>query len=703
MNRLLSFAYKGLARLSTVALVATVGVVGLGAPIYLLQSPAPTGKPHVAAPLSSSNINPIDASRRPSTVSAAPDTVWSTAGVSGGIPTNYTQCVTSQCNAVSGGTVTFASLTSAISSAPANTYLQIPSGTYNISAGLDIADKSNFILRGNGPNLTTLNFNGTATGCVYDAAICVRSSSSINPEAPSVVANWTAGYSKGTTSITLSSKSGLAVGKLIYLDQLVDGTPDNGEIWMNSNVGVTASEGDSHINRNDGVITYASNRSQVQVVEVTSIPGTACPCAIGINPPLMMPNWRSSQTPQAWWTGSSSTPKFVGIEAMTVDNNTGNGTSANIAFGDVKDMWTKNVRTLHGNRSHVNLYGTLHITYRDSYLFGNTTGGELSYGWETNLSTSYLVENNICHHLQSCMTMGEGNTGNVFGYNFAIDSYYICSSSSPCPQWMQASSYNHTVAIVLTLFEGNDGIGFTADNIHGPAFFTTGFRNRWQGYDPEGGSVGGKSSQTVAVHIYAFNRFYNMVGNVLGDNRRPHTAYQNFPALGSTVGPSADKDVSIYQLGWSGDGRKDVDTGTIINDLLVKSTLLRWGNWDTVTSTSDTSSNDTTGVRWCGNSSNTAWSTTCSSTSEVPTGLALYANTVPSTETLPNSLYLSAKPSWMGTDAWPAIGPDVTSGTVTNTGGHVKQIPARRCFYDVMGGVGNESSPLTFNATSCYS
>jgi len=50
------------------------------------------------------------------------------------------------------------------------------------------------------------------------------------------------------------------------------------------------------------------------------------------------------------------------------------------------------------------------------------------------------------------------------------------------------------------------------------------------------------------------------------------------------------------------------------------------------------------------------------------------------------SFYLSAQPSWWrtpwGTPPWPAIGPDVTGGDISNspTGGHAWKIPARLCF-----------------------
>jgi hypothetical protein len=114
------------------------------------------------------------------------------------------------------------------------------------------------------------------------------------------------------------------------------------------------------------------------------------------------------------------------------------------------------------------------------------------------------------------------------------------------------------------------------------------------------------------------------------------------------------------------------------NDALATTTMVRWGNWDIVTN----------GVTW--------------DSTEVPSGLAKYANHLPAFHALPASLYLSAKPAFFKTVTWPPIGPDVTGGEIANTGGHANRIPARKCFEDVMGGAYADTAPKTFNAASCY-
>ena len=108
--------------------------------------------------------------------------------------------------------------------------------------------------------------------------------------------------------------------------------------------------------------------------------------------------------------------------------------------------------------------------------------------------------------------------------------------------------------------------------------------------------------------------------------------------------------------------------------------MMRWGNYDTV-----------------GNATRFV-------ASEVPSGLSLYSNPVPATQSLPASLYLAAKPSgWPASIPWPAIGPDIMGGDIAGVGGHAYAIPAQVCYLSVMGGATDGTSgALTFNANTCY-
>jgi hypothetical protein len=604
-----------------------------------VQAPGSASNVHVNAPLAT---NPIDAARRVD---------WTTAGVTGGIPTTRTRCTTGTgTSAIAAYSGTAATINTALSGCDANHYVELASGTFTLSTGIDFASKSNIGLKGAGPDATKIVFTG-GTGCAGfgRADVCVISSDHGDGGDGNYTnqATWSAGFTIGTSSITFSavtkgSIANISAGSLIFLDQL-DDTTDTGQVYYCQLSGTCSLEG--------GSLNGRASRGQQQPSIVTSVSGSG-PWTIGISPALRLPNI-GSKTPQAWW--NSGTPiQGVGIEDLSMDH-TASTAASGIFMLDGYNNWVKNIRDLStsssGIHKHVWLYQSTHVTIRDSYFYGGGDGGNESYGIDSFNGADNLVENNIFQHMANPV-MNEGCVGCVQGYNYALDDYYDAGGSAP--EWQQGSSYHHSIGDAFAFWEGNIGIGLTGDNVHGTSNFTTAFRNYWNGRDPNGG--GTKTLQTNAIIINAFNRYYNLVGNVLGTSSY-HTKY-------TTQTPtSTNCNVSIYALGWGG----NCGTGGTPDDTLVASTLLRWCNWDTFTSSADTSTNDQTG-------------TICSS-SEVPSSEGFFPNTVPSSQILPNSMYLSAKPAFMGSsDTWPGIGKDVASGDITGVGGHAFKNPALRCY-----------------------
>ena len=154
-----------------------------------------------------------------------------------------------------------------------------------------------------------------------------------------------------------------------------------------------------------------------------------------------------------------------------------------------------------------------------------------------------------------------------------------------------------------------------------------------------------------------------------------HTRYDWFPSSKTDPGNSSSSDVSVYSIGFSG------NTGTywgssIANDTFLKTSMMRWGNYDVVHGS----------VQW--------------NSAEVPSGLSQYANPVPADHNLPDSLYLPGKPGWFSTKfgavVWPPIGPDVTGGQLVN--GFVFKIPAQVCYENTS----KTNGILNFNAVNCY-
>jgi len=564
----------------------------------------------------------------------------------------------------------------AIAACGSGQVVSLAAGTYTFSGQILFNNKSNVSLRGAGPDKTFLKFTAGGGCNGLGAFLCIMNSDRQDSSNPHNVATWTTGYAPGSTSITLGSVSlgsisNLHVGGLLILDQLDDSSDPGENIFA---CGTTACSWQGNTEGNG-----RPSRGQQQQVTVTSISGSG-PWTIGISPGIYAPNWTSSRSPGAWW--SSALPVTSdGIEDLSVDLTAGAATGAGIMGHNVTMSWVKNVRIINSSvHKHVWWYQCTHMTVRDSYFFGGTGTSE-NYGVDWgNSSTDNLTINNIFQHLASAV-IGEGGPGNVGAYNFGIDNYYAAGGG----QWQQADNYHHTEGDHYFLFEGNQGQGLNADDVHGTSWMFTAFRNYYNGRDPLGGSSGGKTQQTIAIDLHSYNRFFNIVGNVLG-TAGYHTNYEFFAPNATDSGNATLADRSVYQFGYSG-GEGTYFSG-VPNDTWVRDTSMRWGNYDTVNAA----------VRWVN--------------SEVPSGLAIYANPVPSSHNLPPSFFLPVQqPSWWatlwGTPVWPANGPDVTGGNIPNVGGHANNIPAQLCYanstIDTNYSVNSGRGLLLFNANKCYS
>jgi hypothetical protein len=558
---------------------------------------------------------------------------WTTAGTT--IQNRTTVCTTLSAGASA------AQINSAIASCPSGQVVYLNAGTYNLSSGIIFSNKSNVTLRGAGADQTNLVFSAGNSCNGQGADICIMNGDLNWVGGPTNTANWTGGYSKGSTSLTLDNTSNLAVGSVIILDQLNDAT-DPGTVNVCETAGTCSAEGPAGGER--------TNRAQQQMVTVTGVSGNT----VSISPGIYMPNWRTSQAPGAWWANTQASGD--GIENLTVNSAADTGSLSGIVFFNTNNCWIKGATVLNTNRNHVWLYQTIHATIRDSYFYGTLNAAAQSYGIESYVSSDNLIENNIFQHVVSPTVMNGSASGTTVGYNYSINDYYSLSAG-----WMMGQDWLHAAGIDNVLYEGNEGAGLTSDTIHGSHHFVTAFRNQFTGWET------GKTAQTVPVNIYAHSRYYNVIGNVLGTS-----GYHNNYVSADPNGTSPD--TSIYDLGWGDSDGAPADT-------LVQPTIMMWGNYDTVNAA----------ARFVG--------------SEVPSGLSIYANPVPSSNTLPASLYHTSTPSWWTSGkAWPAIGPDVTGGNISNLAGHAYTIPAQDCYTKTMGGPADGSgNALTFNASNCYS
>jgi hypothetical protein len=421
----------------------------------------------------------------------------------------------------------------------------------------------------------------------------------------------TGGYMLGATCILLSSVTNLAVGSQIILDQ-IDDQADTGGLYVGCEIGTdmsvqvgTPSVGDpsgacapyAHSNGFiRGESALSTSRGQQQIVNVTSISGSSSPYVVGISPGLYAANWVTAKSPGAWW---SSSPVYNdGVENLyanpSADPNNGDG----INFWNCTGCWVKGVAVVTTSSGGTGWFSVgfnicNHCTVRDSYHFGYT--GD-DYGFANYIGSDNLFENNIGQYPGEIFISDSDCEGCVATYNFAAGILYTSTSS-----WFSPPVFYHGTEL-FQLFEGNIGGGEWLDFYHGTHELNTDFRNRWDGNEPNGSSA--VAENTMALQIASGSRYNNVVGDILGTPGY-HTTYKGAPP---TSGSALWK--TVLDLGVTPTNNTD--------DGLVAPTTMLWGNWDSVTNA----------VRWCGNSSDPGWATTCNSTSEVPSTIDVGAHYV---------------------------------------------------------------------------
>jgi hypothetical protein len=592
--------------------------------------------------------------------------------------------------------VTATQINSALSSATAGSVVYLSPGIYNLSSAVVFGGSTGngVTLRGAGANQTSLIFSSSSGSCNGGTSdICMTSADNNWKNSPSNSASWTAGYSKGTTTITLSSVSNLSVGNPIILDQCDTGlsgsscatgtVTDNGSILVTdlTTTGNAVSPGITgpySLSGNAGG-AQRSGRQQEQIVTVTQCDGNSTPghtCSSGsnitISPGLYMPNWASGNTPQAWW---STTPgSLTGVENLTVDNR-GSSSAIGIEIYNCSSCWVKGVEDIDSSEAHVRIHYSPRTTVRDSYFFLTQNWTTASYGVEFYSGSDGLVENNITQAVASPYMFNGPESGSVLGYNFSINNFYNASL------YNQNAHGDHTAGNDSALIEGNYGNVVNADVIHGTHNLITYFRNRYSGPSPKCWSsssdtttaftayntatYGSCNNNLIPMVVESFSRFYNVVGNILGTTGT-NTIYN--------TGTSTNR---VY--GYGGNGAVPDEPNPL-------TTIMAWGNCDSAT-----------GFNACRFNSN-----------EVPSSLsgtqAAYSNPVPGSQTLPSSFYYSSKPSWWPSGkAWPAIGPDVSGGNISGVNGHAYTIPAQDCYLSTMAGASDGTGgPYSFNAQTCY-
>lgn len=519
-------------------------------------------------------------------------------------------------------------------------------GTFAIGASnLTLYAQSGVSLRGSGPQSTTV----TLTSGLISFGI------SWNPGS----CTWASGFAAGSTSLTMSGCTGPALvpGEMIYLTQCDSGfsgtgcatgsTSDNGAVY------VCGDNNSCQIDTDTGL-----QQHQYETVYASSVSGSGT-ITVNFKPALKLTNWASGQTPLVTWETSSSAgntanPYGNGLENMTVSVS-GHSNNNSVSVDHCYACWVKGVRFVgSGSAGAVVLSFSTNSLLANNYMYpAISLDSALLASIQVNNTSNSLVLNNISTSGFTMEGLGS-NSNNVFSYNYGRDSFTIFAGN-----YMN----DHHAWSGFDLFEGNQTGTLFDDNTWGTHDLQTWMRN----YLP-GGDLPYSLTPVRSLQFDAYHRFENAVANSLGDA----TISQNYQSV-----PASVTTAPVYLIDINGN-----------SDPLVLSTLMRWGNCDTVTATCRFQS------------------------SEVPTTLSgnaiPFQNSVPASHNVPCSFFMSAFSSapcsvhssggtglswWKVCTSWssfpascsgtqtqtfPIAGPDITGGPYVN--GTAYDIPAAIAF-----------------------
>jgi hypothetical protein len=492
------------------------------------------------------------------------------AGVSGGIP-SYPVAINvkdAAYGAVGNGSADdTTAIRNAIAACPPGSAVYLPRGTYKITDTLTIS--KSIALRGAGMDNTRIVLDTNSAKKVISIAGSMSQST----------AAVTGGYNKGSTQLTFASPD--AISAIVPGDMIA--------VYQKNDPALVDARGCTWGGLRNAAGDYVF---QVQMARVTGKTNSTLTLAR----PLYW-SLQSGLSPEVRRYGNAV--QRAGIEELSVD--TANYYAADsIALYGTIDCWVKNVEVLRSAKSFIWITLSLNAEVRGSYIADphNTEGGS-GYGYHLfGPNSDHLIEDNIAEHCRHSFVLEGAVSGSVFGYNYSKDPHSTVSLN-----WVYNDLITHALHPFMNLYEGNVIHKWSEDYVHGSASHNTGFRNHIK---IVGDSKYPYTSGLWAVSQEPKNYYSNVVGNVLG--------WPGLKSMKSSAAYEGPYD-SIFKLGYNGEG------ASAIEDTLVKDRLLRHGNFDYVTNS-------------------TQWDASISD------------------RNLPASLYHTGKPAFFGSVAWPPIGPD---------------------------------------------
>lgn len=313
----------------------------------------------------------------------------------------------------------------------------------------------------------------------------------------------------------------------------------------------------------------------------------------------------------------------VGIEDLTLDMQNGPDAGSAVFFEQAYGCWLKNVEVAHSSHRQVWLTTAMNCEIRHCYIHDVQSFSSNREGIDLYENACWnLIEDNISvRGGYPMIVLGDWKgrcSANVIAYNYCEDAQ---SGSTVAGS---AISDNHGGHNMMNLYEGNVGQMFESDGYWGSSSHGTLLRNWFSG------KYSDQLYNHVAVKLNHFASYYNIVGNILGhpaETASYESEVQGFPAtlhliyrLGFPFIGSSNYNGTIPISAPPNYTQEPGDIGTEPQrfDPNVRGTVIRHGNYDFATR-------------------NLNWDPMIVDRS------------------IPNSYYLTSKPSWFGALTWPAF------------------------------------------------
>jgi hypothetical protein len=446
--------------------------------------------------------------------------------------------------------------------------------------------------------------------------------------------------------VTVANGSIFAAGQMVLLDETsgaswqpdvvgnstsVWASPDYAIQWQMHKPGIT---GDDPITTgvtpsaannfsgsgdgSDGACWFSrQDRPHNEIKQVASVNGNV----VTFTSPLTMDYLTGQHAELTTYTGSNTPVQKAGVEGLTVK---GGGDGA-LRFEDAMYSWAKNIECTGWYGECVSMNNGFRDELVDSYIHDAAWAEPGGAGYAISLahgSSGILIENNIVVRANKVMVSRSSGAGSVVAYNYMDDGYIATDEG-----WVEIGlNASHMVGSHMVLFEGNQSFNMDSDDTHGNSTYIVYFRNlattvrstftsdyTGDTINDAGNIPAGNNGPKRAAGAMSYSYWMSYVGTVLGQPGLATMAngYMDSSTTPGVWGPT------IWLMGWN-----DLSPYTV--DPKVAATAIRDGNWDS----------------YLGKQT---WLTDASAP-------------------LPDSMYLSCKPAFFGSDTWPWLDPG--TGTI---------------------------------------